>query len=424
MSDVQQFMNAYGEAADKGDAEKALAALDGALGVDAAYIPALGCKGTLLGHLQRHDDALACFERIVAIQPDSGPGHYSCGVHLQELGRWDEAIAAYTKATEVDPDDPDAYINRGRLLDDRGEPEDAIADYDRALALNDGEEIAWANRGNSLLALGRFDDAVASYDRALSLEPDSDATKLGRSNALLALGRLEEANAARPAGTPLDRGEAVEVRAPLANGSLVAYYFPHQHSNPELLAAACESVVSYCASLEDKPPGLSDGIVIGYGWSRLTLRARGDDIVLCEPNFSRHPMSELCYDISFSLQSIVMTQVLHSVVGVDACECSCVDDLIIADGAILEPELILHRIAPTRERTSGWIIGPRNVAEVDALLDSEQFDVVPSAVIASVRPHLIKVLSLPPGFQVTMYGHAVTSVLDEEGNERWSDAAN
>ena len=88
----QSWMEKFGAAESP---EEALRCLDSALALDADFVPALGCKGTLLGQLARHDEALLCFARIVERVPDAAAAHYAIGLNLHALGRHDEALAAY-----------------------------------------------------------------------------------------------------------------------------------------------------------------------------------------------------------------------------------------------------------------------------------------------------------------------------------------
>ena len=422
MNDADGWMGRYGQAMEAGDEAGALACLDSALQIDPESVPALGCKGTLLGEQGRHLEALACFERISEIEPTLGMAHYSRGLQLTALDRIDEAVGAYTKAIDVDPSDPDPFINRGRLRDDGGDPTAAIADYDEALALNRGDEIAWTNRGNSLNALERFDEALHSFEQALALQSDSAPAMLGRSYALMSLGRIDEANAARPRDTPLDPGEVIELRHPLPGGGLLALrYHPGRHSHPELLEEAGRGVLEHCASLAGQAPGLEDGVRIGYGWSLLTVRTCGELTVLCEPDFTRQPMTELRHDATFTLQSLVMQQLMHSIVGLAPCDCSCGDAVAIVQGSLERMRLHLWRVAESEDGFSGWVVGPDSLDEVRAALSSRSYDMVPSAIVARLRPHLIKVLTLPPGCVVEMDGHVVTSVVDADGRECFED---
>jgi len=333
--------------------------------------------------------------------------HYSRGLELQELGRTDEAIAEYGRAIELAPDDPDPLINRGRLLDDKGDPAGALADYDRAVALKSDEEIAWSNRGNSLASLERFEDAIISYRRALALDPEHEPARYGLSTALMSLGHLDEANRARPVGTRLDPGEVVEATHPLARGVLVLRYYPGRHSAPEQLTALAGKILEHCATFEKTPLGLRGGVRIQFGWSMLTLRVQGDRHVLCEPDFTGHFMTQLRYHASFTLQTALMLGLMHQLVDAPPSPCTLSDLVTVEVGALERVGVTMRRIADAKDGVSGWVIGSGTGPRVD----------MPTGALAAVRPHAIKVLSLPPGYVVTLEGHAVTSVRDGMGRE-------
>ncbi|MBW2454938.1 MAG: tetratricopeptide repeat protein [Deltaproteobacteria bacterium] len=417
----EAWMDQCREAIEAGDGAAALEAVSQALELDPDSVPALGYRATLLGQAGQHAEALALFDRVVELEPERGAAHYSRGLHLERLGRFDEALAAYSRAIEVDPTEPNSLINRGRLLDDSGQPAEAVADYDRALALDDTEVIAWTNRGNSLTALERFDEALASYDRALALDDSWVTARLGRARALLSLGRIDEANAARPVDDDRDPGEIIERRHPLSDGELVLRYFPGGHSHPEVLASLAQTVLEHCAAFEGTPPGLVDGVTIHFGWSMLTLRQRGTDRVLCEPDFSRHPLTELRHEVTFSLQVQFMTQVMHQVVDAPVSDTNCFHTVAADPKALGHNKLTMYRVSEVDEEGfSGWLVGPETPAARAEMIEGGDYELVPAAMLARLRAHLIKVLTLPPGFAVTFDGHAVVSVCDPEGTELWA----
>jgi len=63
------------------------------------------------------------------------------------LNRYEEAIASYDRVIAINPNSDDAWVGRGNALDDSGKPQEALAAYDRAIALNPNSEWAWYNRG-------------------------------------------------------------------------------------------------------------------------------------------------------------------------------------------------------------------------------------------------------------------------------------
>ena len=73
--------------------------------------------------------------------PDNARYHFLLGAALVQLNRRDEAIRAYEKVVSLSPDWLDGYIRLGALLESKGRDKDAIALYEKAgqLDLNDTE---------------------------------------------------------------------------------------------------------------------------------------------------------------------------------------------------------------------------------------------------------------------------------------------
>jgi hypothetical protein len=68
--------------------------------------------GARLYRSTNYGDALALFERVVAADPASVAGLLSCANTLFELNRDDEAIAYYDKVIAIEPDNPDAHFGK------------------------------------------------------------------------------------------------------------------------------------------------------------------------------------------------------------------------------------------------------------------------------------------------------------------------
>ena len=64
-------------------------------------------KGIALGYLDRHDEALLCYNKALEISPDNTLILRNKGVALMKLGRYGEALLVFTKALQIKPDDAD-----------------------------------------------------------------------------------------------------------------------------------------------------------------------------------------------------------------------------------------------------------------------------------------------------------------------------
>jgi predicted O-linked N-acetylglucosamine transferase (SPINDLY family) len=141
----------------------------------------------------RKDDALANFDRALAVQPKNAGLLYNRGITLQELKRFEEALASYERALRLQPNHAEALNNRGVVLKELKRFEEALASYDQALVARPGHVEAINNRGNVLKDLMRFEEALASYEQALKALPGDAETLNNRGNVLKDLKRPEEA---------------------------------------------------------------------------------------------------------------------------------------------------------------------------------------------------------------------------------------
>ena len=58
-------------------------------------------KGTALGKLERHEEALSCFEEAIKLYPEYLLALYGKGNSLRKLGRDEEAEQCLAKAREL-----------------------------------------------------------------------------------------------------------------------------------------------------------------------------------------------------------------------------------------------------------------------------------------------------------------------------------
>jgi tetratricopeptide (TPR) repeat protein len=179
-------------AARHGRQDEALANYDRALAIRPDEPQALSNRGVTLGELGRHEAALASYDKALALRPDYAPALSNRGNTLRALKRFDEALATYERALTSAGDFPEGWSNRGTTLHDMGRYAEALASYDRALALRPGYAHAWSNRGLALQQLGRLREALTSYDKALAIQPDYRECQANRDEVLAVLETADE----------------------------------------------------------------------------------------------------------------------------------------------------------------------------------------------------------------------------------------
>jgi tetratricopeptide (TPR) repeat protein len=125
----------------------------------------------------RWEEALALYERALALNDKSVNDWINRGLSLWNLKRNEEALESYERALELDPHSALAWMNRGNVLHDLKRPyQHAIACYDRALAIDPNLASAWYNKGDELAWMGNFTDAISCFEKARDLGmPNADA---------------------------------------------------------------------------------------------------------------------------------------------------------------------------------------------------------------------------------------------------------
>ena len=141
-------------------------ALDLLEGVIAQVAPGCGLLkdyGLVLAGAGRDPDALAAFDRALALAPgDLELARLRIEILLRQA-RHADALAATGQALAVSPDDVILLHQRGLALARLGRPADAEACFARVLALKPDSEAALYERGTALAAQHRIADWFASF---------------------------------------------------------------------------------------------------------------------------------------------------------------------------------------------------------------------------------------------------------------------
>ena len=174
-------------------AEDVKAAADQSAGATGRPIDAEVAMGQAFGQLGQRDEAMACYRRAIAIDPDHGPANYFLATVMLESGHPAEAIDGYRRALQANPRFAEAHASLGNAFQAVGQPDAAATSYREALAIE--PRLAWVhvNLGNVLAELGQPDDAIATYRQALAIAPDYALGHLNLANALKRQGRMDDA---------------------------------------------------------------------------------------------------------------------------------------------------------------------------------------------------------------------------------------
>jgi predicted O-linked N-acetylglucosamine transferase (SPINDLY family) len=176
--------------------DEALACYDELIASKPDFANAHFNRGNLLLRLKRFAEAIGSYDTVIAINPQHVDALNSKGEALHYLGRFTDAITCYDGILSVRPAHLPALVNRGAAYKDLRQSKAAIADFDLALAITPDNTAALINRGQTLLVLGRVGEALESFDRALSVNPDLELAWLGRARILVLTKNVTEALAA------------------------------------------------------------------------------------------------------------------------------------------------------------------------------------------------------------------------------------
>ena len=138
------------------------------LAAEPSHLQALVLSGALAHMGGRNQEAVGLFGRALAIneQPDF---HYNIGLAKWALGQRPEAMAHWERAIALNPDFAQAHMNLGNALREDGRIADAVTHLRRALQLQPSP-FAHNNLGLALAVLGDT-EAAAHFRRAIEMHP-------------------------------------------------------------------------------------------------------------------------------------------------------------------------------------------------------------------------------------------------------------
>lgn len=97
------------------------------------HIALLLAKGQSLLSLDKSSEALACYDEILALEPDHREALVKKGMALEQLRRIDEALGCYDRAIATDASLTIAYLQKGGLYNRLERYDEALQCYEQAL---------------------------------------------------------------------------------------------------------------------------------------------------------------------------------------------------------------------------------------------------------------------------------------------------
>jgi tetratricopeptide (TPR) repeat protein len=149
-------------------------------------------------HANAPDEALEHAGIAVQLRPDHPASYTGLGDALSLVpGRLPDALAAYEKALALEPDYPMARLSYGSTLEKAGRTAEAMAQYREAIQEDPTDARAHIDLADALAKdPARRPEAVENYRAALQLLPDDAATHMDLADTLATLpGHSAEAEA-------------------------------------------------------------------------------------------------------------------------------------------------------------------------------------------------------------------------------------
>jgi len=173
--------------------QEAIACYNRALEINPMDADVWSNKGTALYKLGKLQEAVDCFDRALDINPRLAEAWYNKGTALDKLGKLQEAVDCFDKALEINLGYAEALYNKGIALYKLDKLQEAVDCFDRALEINPRNADAWSNKGIALNDLDKHQEAVDCFDKALDINPRLAEAWYNKGVALNKLGKPQEA---------------------------------------------------------------------------------------------------------------------------------------------------------------------------------------------------------------------------------------
>jgi tetratricopeptide (TPR) repeat protein len=136
-------------------------------------------RGQMLARSGKNEEALAEFDRALALDPYNVQALYGRGLIYQGEKQYKQAIEDFTAANGLTPQKVEPLLGRATSYLAIDKAREAAADLDEAVQADPNSAPAWSARGQAYERLGDKAKAAASYGRAIAIRPKDDAARSG-----------------------------------------------------------------------------------------------------------------------------------------------------------------------------------------------------------------------------------------------------
>jgi protein O-mannosyl-transferase len=128
-----------------GRLEEALAAFNRAIAINPSHVNSQNGRATVFFKQGRLEEATAGFMTAIRIDPKYAIAHYNLGFALGQMGRTAEAMKEVQEALRLDPHYAQAYNNLGVLYGSQGRFEEAVEAFQKAAFFDPGNPVYGKN---------------------------------------------------------------------------------------------------------------------------------------------------------------------------------------------------------------------------------------------------------------------------------------
>ena len=164
-------MQQAAEAAQHGDASKALALTNAIVEQHPAFEPALKMQGMLLEQSGRNAEASVAYQKALKLAPNDADILYSLGVFELVSSHYPESIALLTHHLKLKPRDSDAFFYLAQAHHLNNDNALALTSIRQALKLDPNNPSVWQKYGEFLLTSGETQEATQWLLKAQKADP-------------------------------------------------------------------------------------------------------------------------------------------------------------------------------------------------------------------------------------------------------------
>ncbi len=125
--------------------------------------------GAINGMLKRHEEAIECCSKAVALNPRHSAAWYNLGIALRDTGQLDKSADALYKTLQLNPRHEDAASSLGHVLATLHRYEEAEEVFREMLRYQPGNAEFYAVYGSAMQTMGRFEAAINAYHKAIEM---------------------------------------------------------------------------------------------------------------------------------------------------------------------------------------------------------------------------------------------------------------